>query len=176
MTGKRRAAGSGTGDTGDTLQKQTRSPPPAPPSGQEHAFASGRTRGRPGRPPGKPPRCPVCPRPRHARPSVPPPPRPVAPVRAHLAARTSRPVCRFLRRFRLCPRNPRESAGGSNPSPPKLTTSPGLSRRWGVSFTWTVLVAGRGRCVSRLVVHRRSTPEWGRFALGLIDHSDLRCG
>lgn len=64
-----RAAGSGTGDTGDTLLKQTHSPPPAPPSGQEHAFASGRTRGRPGRLPGKPPRCPECPRPRPARPT-----------------------------------------------------------------------------------------------------------
>lgn len=73
----------------------------------------------PRHPPGKPPRCPVCPPLRPARPTpVPPLSRLVAPVRAHLAARTSRPVCRFLRRFRLTPRNPRETAVGSNPSPP----------------------------------------------------------
>ena len=55
--------------------------------------------------PGKPPGCPVCPRLRHARPTpVPPLSRLVAPVRAHLAARASQPVCRFLRRSRLSPR------------------------------------------------------------------------
>ena len=63
--------------------------------------------------PGEAPRCPVCPRPRPARPTpISPPPHLVAPVRAHLAARTSRPVRRFLRRFRVRPRNPRETAGG----------------------------------------------------------------
>ena len=118
--------GSGTGDTGDTLLKQTRSSPPAAPLGQEHAFASGRTRGRPGRPPAGPappareaatlPRVPsAAPSPPEPRPAA---PAPRGPARAHLAARASRPVCRFLRRFRLWPRNPRERAGGSNPSPP----------------------------------------------------------
>lgn len=67
----------------------------------------------PPHPPGKPPRRPECPRPRPARPTRlsrhprAPWPRARPPRRPHLP-----PVCRFLRRFRLRPRNPREIAGG----------------------------------------------------------------
>ena len=87
-------AGSGTGDTGDALLKQTRSPPPAPPSGREHAFASGRTRGRPGRPPAGPAPpargSPTLPRVPSAASS--PPPAPLA-APAPRGPRTSWPPC-----------------------------------------------------------------------------------
>jgi hypothetical protein len=120
------AASSGTGDTGDTLLKQTQSPPPAPPSGQEHAPAPGRTRGRvparplaPRNPPPEPPRCPVCPRllPAHANPTQASRAlcRPSAPA-SPTAPR--HPCAAFCAASHPTPRNPRQSAGSSNPSPP----------------------------------------------------------
>jgi hypothetical protein len=100
--------GSGTGDTGDTLLKQTRSPPPAPPSGQEHAFASGRTRGRPGRPPAGPApparKAPTLPRVPLAAPSPP-------------DARTTAPT----------PRGPRASPPRRPRLPPRVPLSAPLS-------------------------------------------------
>jgi hypothetical protein len=122
----RKVKGSGAGDTGDTFLKQNRSTPRAPPLGQEHEFASGRTRGRPGRPPVGPappareaptwPRVPsAAPRPPDARPAV---STPCGPVRAYLAGRSFHPLCCSLRRSHLTPRKPKETAGGSNlPSP-----------------------------------------------------------
>jgi len=86
-------------------------------------------------PSGKPPRCPVCPRPRPARPSpVSLPVRAVAPVRVRLDARTSRPVCRFLRRFRRWPRNAQETARGSNPSPPTTRAVAAPAAGFGARF------------------------------------------
>lgn len=123
----RSGRGSGTGDTGDTLLKQTQSPLSALPSGQEHAPASGRTRGcAPARPlaarrhpPPEPPRRPVCPRPRPARPN--PTQASRAPCRPSAPASPTaprHPCAAFCAASLPTPRNPRQSAGGSSPSPP----------------------------------------------------------
>ena len=118
---------SGTGDTGDTLLKQTQSPPSAPPSGQEHASCAREDpwprprlacwpravrplsryvapcalrRAQPARTPYQPSRAPC-------RPSA--PASPTAPLH---------PCAAFCAASPPTPRNPRQSAGGSNPSPP----------------------------------------------------------
>ncbi len=118
------AVSSGTGDTGDTLLKQTHSPPSAPPSGR-------RTRKLPREDPWPPPAGAL----RFVAGLLEPPRRLPVPAASREPSRPRpdrvRPACRtagvvtprararrFLRRFQFAPQNPRERAGGSNPSPP----------------------------------------------------------
>ncbi len=73
----------------------------------------------PRRPPHEPPRCPVCPRPRPARPKPgPSSPRPVPPSAPASPTAPLHPCAAFCAASLPTPRNPRQSSGGSNPSPP----------------------------------------------------------
>jgi hypothetical protein len=159
--------GSGTGDTGDTFRNKLSRPRQLLRRAKSMLPAPGRTRGRASGPPPEPQRRPVCPRPRSARPNpatsaatlprvpsvrpsppenaTPASPRPVAPRRARLADRASPSCAAFCAASPQTPRNPRQSAGGSNPSPPTVKNR-----------TWLCLLATSGTTTLRLWGYEQS--------------------